>query len=88
MMADQSISKPKIQEQNQKYATATTQKPYSIRDITVFRRTRHDGKVPARLPADSHQKFSKIRIEGGGEYWTCGQAARSQELELETQAAS
>ena len=32
--------------------------------------------------------FQKVIIEGGGEYWTSGQEHDTQELELETLAAS
>ena len=75
-------------EQNQKYATSTTQTTNSIRDIPIFRRTRHAGNLHAGLPADSHPTFSKGQNRKRRGILELRSGPRSQELELETLAAS
>ena len=61
-------------EQNQKDANSTSKTSNSIRDILLFRRSHLTGNLHPRLSTNSNDSFSKkIRIEGGGEYWSCGQ---------------
>jgi len=88
MVIDQFTGNQKIREHNQKDAPTTSKTTNSIRDIPLFRWPHHAGKIHTGLPPDSHGQFSKNTNRRWRGILDLRSGPRSQELELETVAAS